>query len=613
MGRPPCRLLHVVDGGDFGYQEIYGSAPFHPFVGWNGELLGTLPMVHALAEAPCGVVPLGGGLLIGSWSDNRLDFHSLKRSGASFESKQIPLVRATELFRPTCITKANDTTFYMADWVWGTYQVHGRGRVWKIEVDPDKADWFTPREPEPRNHAAILANSLRSGPTSMPHEKLLKLAANSDPYLAHAAIQAMARTATDWSLAKLQDNSDRNRVSMLLARKRAAPEDTQWVAAALTDPSSEMRFESLRWIADHRLIQFAPQVDQLLLSPDLSYRLFEACLAAHNMLAGNPTDGISDPAVLLATLHSNQTPASIRAFALRLLPADHPELSSTLLDEFLAMDEEQLVLEAVRTLSARRDARSATVLRKIAEDPTRSSMVRTEAIAGLATDTGPHLSSLLQLAANTDPAIRSEVLRTLRFSPVDETTTARLTGLTQRFPETKQLVEAVITPGSLKADRPAPSDIEAWLQLVENTPEPADAATGRRIFYHAKVGLCANCHRHFGRGNVVGPDLTAVAATGDRKRLLQAILQPSRDVAPQYYSRMIETEDGRTFTGIMLRKGGRTSRDVYRDSQGRERSFLWSDIVMRKNLQKSLMPDGLVDMLTISELRDLIAFLEQGR
>ncbi|MEM1296722.1 MAG: PVC-type heme-binding CxxCH protein, partial [Verrucomicrobiota bacterium] len=67
--RPPCRLIHVVEGGDYGYQRRYGRSPFHPFVAWNGELRGTLPMIHATGEAPCAILPLGGGVMVPSWSD----------------------------------------------------------------------------------------------------------------------------------------------------------------------------------------------------------------------------------------------------------------------------------------------------------------------------------------------------------------------------------------------------------------------------------------------------------------------------------------------------------------------------------------------------------------
>jgi putative membrane-bound dehydrogenase-like protein len=54
--RPPCRLLHIVQGGDYGYRYRNGRKGLHPFTSWNGELPGTLPMVAGTGEAPSGIV-----------------------------------------------------------------------------------------------------------------------------------------------------------------------------------------------------------------------------------------------------------------------------------------------------------------------------------------------------------------------------------------------------------------------------------------------------------------------------------------------------------------------------------------------------------------------------
>ena len=50
--RPPCRLLHIVEGGDYGYRFRNGRKGLHPFTAWNGELPGTLGMVAGTGEAP---------------------------------------------------------------------------------------------------------------------------------------------------------------------------------------------------------------------------------------------------------------------------------------------------------------------------------------------------------------------------------------------------------------------------------------------------------------------------------------------------------------------------------------------------------------------------------
>ena len=123
------------------------------------------------------------------------------------------------------------------------------------------------------------------------------------------------------------------------------------------------------------------------------------------------------------------------------------------------------------------------------------------------------------------------------------------------------------------------------------------------------MALCATCHRHSGRGNVVGPDLSLIAQQGDLNGTLQSILEPGREVAPQFFPTLLKLKDGSDFTGILLRS---SSIEVFRDITGKERTFQKSDIVQRTDLQTSLMPPGLVASLTDEELRDLLAFLRDG-
>ena len=141
--RPPCRLLHVVKGGDYGFQNGYGSNGVHPFTSWNGETAGTLPMVAGTGEAPSGVVAYEsdglpkeyiGNLLSTSWGDHRIERFRLKSKGASFTSKLEPLIVGGENFRPVGIATAPDGSLYVSDWVLREYKIHGKGRVWRISM-----------------------------------------------------------------------------------------------------------------------------------------------------------------------------------------------------------------------------------------------------------------------------------------------------------------------------------------------------------------------------------------------------------------------------------------------------------------------------------------------
>ncbi len=139
--RPPCRLLHIVDGGDYGYRYRNGRKGLHPFTAWNGELPGTLGMVAGTGEAPSGVISYEsdnlpddyrGTLLVTSWGDHRIEQYRLEPRGASFRSVMKPIVKGGEDFRPVGIAMAPDGTLYISDWVDKSYSVHGKGRIWRL-------------------------------------------------------------------------------------------------------------------------------------------------------------------------------------------------------------------------------------------------------------------------------------------------------------------------------------------------------------------------------------------------------------------------------------------------------------------------------------------------
>ncbi|MEQ1839354.1 MAG: PVC-type heme-binding CxxCH protein, partial [Verrucomicrobiales bacterium] len=268
--RPPCRLLNVVEDADYGFQWVYGNAPVHPFVAWNGELRGTLGMVHPCGEGPCAVVELGGGVMIPSWSDHRIDYFPLTRKGAGYTSERIPLVRGSDFFRPVDMARGPDGAYYLTDWVFNSYPIHGRGRLWKLEIDPES--WIIEKQPE--TPEATLAKSLRSGQTRLETTKLLELARGNDRYLADAAISALSRSGLTPEMVKALSPEDR--VWAFVAMRRADLNDEKWVRAFFDDPDAEMRFECLRWIADAVLKNFQPQVEAMLSDATLDFRLFEA-------------------------------------------------------------------------------------------------------------------------------------------------------------------------------------------------------------------------------------------------------------------------------------------------------------------------------------------------
>ena len=385
--RPPCRLLHVVEGGDYGYQRLYGSEAHHPFVCWNGELPGTLPMIHPTGEAPCGVQPLGGGVLATTWTDHRIDFYPLVRRGASFVSTRVVLAQGGNHFRPTCLTQFGDlrgtgdaladsdrddtATFYFTDWVLVNYQSHGKGRIWRLDIDLTAADWLQPKIPEPPDEATRLARGLRHGEHDLSSEELRRLTSDRDPFLARAALVALARQAAEWEPDEVKAWPIDDRVAAVQALRIAALEQgstidpAPFVTALIDDEESEVVYQTLRWIADGGMTEFLPQIERLQGRADLEFRLFEAMLATRNRLAGKPAAGVRDEELLLSTVQNPQASPRIRAYALKLLPTiprvakegDPPRLvfpkglTIDTLRGLVDAGNESLAREAIRTLA----------------------------------------------------------------------------------------------------------------------------------------------------------------------------------------------------------------------------------------------------------------------
>ena len=606
--RPPCRLLNIVEGADYGFQWVYGSSPVHPFVAWNGELRGTIGMVHPSGEGPCSVVELGGGVMIPSWSNHCIDYFPLIRHGAGYTSQRIELLRGSDFFRPVCMARGPDGSFYLTDWVFSSYQLHGRGRLWKIEIDPSKAPWINPVR-EPMNASSRLAKDLRDSNSELKLFQLLELAQGSDAYLSDAALTAMARQSSSWTPESLLAMSAKDRVWALVALRRVDLKEEKWVRALLKDFDTEVRFECLRWIADAVLTNFRPDVEEMLTQQDLEYRLFEATLATWNTLRGKPEAGVTDPEVLVDRVTNTTTPPRLRGYALRLVPAVHPKITVPLLRELFAAGDPVLMREVVRTLAARSSKEAWTVLSEIAVDESYNGELRADAIVGLANSLETvHCELLVELASHNLSTIRNEALRALRLRELDGKTKQTLSAVATKHPLSASLVSAILDHDKIHQNRPALGETEEWLQRLASMPGKPDAESGRRIFFHTKLASCANCHRYQGRGNVVGPDLSLIARQGDRASLLRSILEPNREVAPQYFSTLLELEDGTIFSGILLRS---SSTEVFRDATGKERTFQKSDILQRKELKTSLMPTGLAEQLTYEEIRDLLEFLSE--
>jgi putative heme-binding domain-containing protein len=273
------------------------------------------------------------------------------------------------------------------------------------------------------------------------------------------------------------------------------------------------------------------------------------------------------------------------------------------LRELINLGDANLSLEAVR-VAASNPVVGSSLLLDVVDDSAHEVQLRAEAVAGLSPIVSQHIGKYLEWSRSTDEPIRSAALTALRDIPLNDRWQKQLTGIADRYPDSTHLVHAISLQGEVPKGRPARTDTEAWTRRLAELPGKGDAEKGARLFHYAGHAACARCHRQDGRGSVVGPDLSRPRK--DPKWLLESILQPSAEMAPEYRPRAIVLHDGRTFTGIRLRS---STSEVIRDANGQNLSFPRDQIESMHELDTSFMPDGIVDRLTDRELRDLLAFL----
>jgi putative membrane-bound dehydrogenase-like protein len=699
---PPCKLVHVVEGGDYGFQFRYGRSGRHPFQSWNGELTGTLPYAAGTGESPCEVVAYEsdglppeyrGDLLVPAWADHRVERYAVRPNGASLAGDRKPFVQGGKDFHPSGLAVAPDGSLFVSDWGSKQYQLHGKGAIWHVRwkdapprerprgagpnfmlmskhrptrdagarllardddgrkrlrgflahtdvkvraaaldallaVDDPTADLATiaSTDTDPRVRAmavrglvargadvsafagegvdaAVRAEAVAGlkGDAALP--VLLKLLADTDPFLRHAATWRLGQ------LPELLRNVDyksladsKHRAGLLLAWRASGHADAAKVVADfLADPDPDVRFLAVKWVADERLTAFRPRVVGMMADPAVGPRGLTGLATALARLDDRPVNEDALAGYFLDRLADTTAPAAVRLMSLRAVPATLKRVRTDQLVALLREPDPAFRVEALRALKDRADPKATAAVRAVAEDPTQPAAVRSQALVTLSAAGTPDADFLLELAAGGDTVLSQEALRALTGATLTPAQRKALEAAAAGKPAAD--LSARVLGKAVHAGRPAAVDTAAWLKWLDG---PADPDAGRRVFEHPKLAGCFRCHTVEGRGANVGPDLSRIGRT-ERRWIVESILQPSAVVAPHYQAWKVETADGLVRTGLQV--GTKHDESEYVDEKGARFKVLSGDVVALTPARTSVMPDGLLDGLTDQEVRDLIAYL----
>jgi putative heme-binding domain-containing protein len=149
--------------------------------------------------------------------------------------------------------------------------------------------------------------------------------------------------------------------------------------------------------------------------------------------------------------------------------------------------------------------------------------------------------------------------------------------------------------------------LDELVALSATRMQGRDFKNGQRTFAAAR---CVICHRFAGDGGATGPDLTQAAGRFNFKDLAESILEPSKVVSDQYRTSIVETSDGKSYTGRVLSVTD-DSLLLLLDPEDSTKTVKIpkADIEGQRLSAVSIMPQDLAKQLNENELLDLLAYL----
>jgi quinoprotein glucose dehydrogenase len=336
-----------------------------------------------------------------------------------------------------------------------------------------------------------------------------------------------------------------------------SPKLEQWLLAMLDDKDNGVRLGVIKAVEETRLAKAGPR-----LAHDLADKLRPAA----------------------------ETIAIVKTLGTLREQGATPTLKAILRDAELAgtADGPKLRLEALRALTTIDPGAAkefATVFLDTSDPP-----LRMEAILVLgALPDGARLVAQRFLDKKLPRELLPQVADTLRKH-------------TDKNPELAALLSEVMKGGLLVAlDAKELSRIE---QLIKTR---GNAKRGRELYLNNQQLACITCHRLEGVGGNVGPDLTRVWDTQSLEKLIESIIDPSKEIKEGYQSYVATTKQGQVYTGLKVSQSA--AEVVLRDQSGKEVRLATADLDSLVTSKKSLMPDDVVRHLSFDQFLDLIAFL----
>ena len=521
--------------------------------------------------------------------------------------------------------------------------------------------------PRVKAHAAMALGSIKDKRAIDPLFEVLAQSADADPTLRHAAVIGLVGSADSNTLRDATKRpSPAERLGAVLALRRLSDPK---IAAFLNDAEPLVIVEAARAIHDVPILDAMPALAKLADKPGLSDPLLRRVMNANFRLgqldnakavasmAANPQfDEVIRVEAIAELLDWNSPPPLDRVLG------DYRPLKTRSIDVVTAVQPVMIPLfggsgvlrESAAKLAARYEIRVAEpLLLDITKDATRSSSERVASLRALAALKSSQLKSIVDASLkDADAGVRSEARRLL--IDVDPARAIVSLAETMTSDSISEQQAAISTLASLKRDD-ADAVLDQWLAKLSKRDVPnavqldlldaaknrgtksmlehvavfdatrmpddhlrdfrealagGNEAKGKDIFFGRSEVSCRRCHKIDGNGGEVGPDLSRIGLDKTREYLLEALVDPNKQIAKGFETAILQMDDGKVHAGIIKSDDGQ--RIQLQKPEGAI-VVLEKSAIEDRAVGKSGMPEDLVKKMTKSDVRDLVEYLSTLR
>ncbi len=330
-----------------------------------------------------------------------------------------------------------------------------------------------------------------------------------------------------------------------------APKASQLIVGLLNRPDESTRISAIIAIEEARMKIAAPRLIEFVGDKNRTQVERVAAVKALRVLGDKAASG--PLAAVLTGVH----PATLKAEALRTLAALNIRAARNAAEKALDQADPALLTEAVAVLAATKPGTRLIAERFVAKK--------------LPRDFFPQVNEALNKFAD-DPAmakLRADVLR----------------------------------GGLLLSLEPSQVD-----KIRTEVSKKGNAQKGKELYLNTKLLACATCHRMEGVGGSVGPDLSRLWDTMSVEKILESIVEPSKEIKEGFQTYRVTTADGKVFTGLKVKDDAKEV--IIRDANGRDNRIDKEDVESLTPSKLSLMPDNVVSQISYAQFIDLLAFLK---